>query len=77
MTLNFEDGLESIDEALQEVKAVIFRIPQEALEWIQPDWRTQLHHALECYNVTTKEEDEDPRNINIPEAEGHRKVDGL
>ncbi len=27
MTFNFEDGFDSIDEALQEVKAVIFRIP--------------------------------------------------
>jgi len=27
MTLNFEDGFECIDEALQEIKATIFRIP--------------------------------------------------
>lgn len=46
------------------------------MEWIQPDWSTQLRHALECYNVTAEEEDEDPRNINIPEAEGHREVEG-
>jgi hypothetical protein len=26
--------------------------------------------------VTAEEEDEDPRNINIPEAEGHREVEG-
>lgn len=31
---------------------------------------------MECYNVTAKEEDEDPRNINIPETEGHCKVEG-
>lgn len=31
---------------------------------------------LECYNVKAKEEDEDPRNINIPETEGHHKVEG-
>lgn len=31
---------------------------------------------LEFYNVTTEEEDEDPRNINIPDAEGHREVEG-
>jgi len=32
---------------------------------------------LECYNVITKEEDEDPWKINIPKIEGHREVEGL
>jgi hypothetical protein len=32
MTFSFEDGIESIDEVLQEVKAVIFRIPQDPLD---------------------------------------------
>ena len=27
--------------------------------------------------MTTKGEDEDPRNINIPKAEGHCEVEGL
>jgi len=39
-TFNFEDSFESIDEALQEVKAAIFRISQDRLELIQPDWST-------------------------------------
>jgi len=60
LTFSFEDGFVSIDEALQEIKGVIFRAPTEPMEWVQPDWSTQLWHALECYNVTTKEEDEDP-----------------
>jgi len=34
-------------------------------------------HAMEFYNVTTKEEDEDPQKINIPETEGHCEVKGL
>jgi len=57
MTFSFEDGFDCIDEALQEVKAVIFRIPQDPLNLIQPDWTTQLRHALECYNVTAEKED--------------------
>lgn len=36
----------------------------------------QLCHALECYNVTTDDGEEDPRNINIPKSEGHREVKG-
>ena len=31
---------------------------------------------LECYNVITEEEDEDLRNINILETEGHHKIEG-
>jgi len=39
-TFNFADGFESIDEALQEVKATIFKILQDPLELIQLDWST-------------------------------------
>lgn len=46
------------------------------MELVQPDWSTELRHALECYNMTAKAEDEDPRNINIPEVEGHHEVEG-
>ena len=35
-----------------------------------------MSHALECYNVTMEEEDEDPRKINIPETKCHREVEG-
>jgi len=60
MTLSFEDGFYCIDEALEEVKVAIFRIPQDPLDLMQSDWITQLSHTLECYNVTIEEEDEDP-----------------
>jgi len=38
MTFSFEDGFDYIEEALQEVKAMIFRIPQDPLDLIQPNW---------------------------------------
>ena len=60
LTFRFEDGFESIDEALQEIKATIFRTPKETIEWAQPDWSAQLRYALECYNVTIEEEEEYP-----------------
>lgn len=44
------------------------------MEWTQPDWSTQLHHALECYNMTTEDKEEHPRNINILEKEGHHEL---
>ena len=33
-----------------------------------------MSYTLECYNVATEEEDEDPWKINIPKMEGHREV---
>lgn len=40
MKFSFEDGFDSIDEALKEVKEAIFRIPQDPLDLIQPEWDT-------------------------------------
>jgi len=37
LTFSFEDGFTSIDEALQEIKVVIFRMPTEPWEWTQLD----------------------------------------
>ena len=54
-----------------------FRIPYDPLDLIQPDWTTQLSHALECYNITAEEEDEDLCKINIHEIEGRHEVEGL
>lgn len=76
MTFSFEDGFDCINKVLQEVKATIFRISQDPLDLIQPDWTTQLSHVLECYNVTAEEEYEDPWKINIPEIEVHHEVEG-
>ena len=33
LTFKFEDDFESIDEALQEIKATIFRMLKELVEW--------------------------------------------
>lgn len=51
-------------------------MPQESVEWVQLDWGTQLRHALECYNVTMEDGDEDPKNIHIPKSEGKHEVKG-
>lgn len=56
LTFIFEDGYECINEALQEIKAAIFRMPEELVEWVELDQSTQLCHTLECYNVTSEEE---------------------
>ena len=35
-----------------------------------------MESAMECYNFVAGEEDEDPRNVNIPESEGLCEVQG-
>ena len=35
-----------------------------------------IQHWMECYNVTRESDDDDPCDINIPESEGARTVEG-
>lgn len=37
LTFSFEDGFSCIDEVLQEIKATLFKIPEETIEWVQPN----------------------------------------
>lgn len=77
LTFTFEHRWwDTVVDALQEVKATIFKIPQEPMEVLQPEWATQLSYALECYNVNIKDDDEDPRKVNIPETKGYCEVQG-
>ena len=75
LTFSFESEHPSIDQGLNCIRNKTFG--QSPLpEYSQPDWAVQMEHALECYNFTTGEEDDNPRNINIPESEGTRKIEG-
>ena len=40
------------------------------------DWAVQIENAVECYNFVADEEEEDPRNVNIPDSEGSCDVQG-
>lgn len=61
LTFKFEDRWsDTIDDALQAVKAAIFRIPQGLLEVLQLMWATHLSSALEYYNMQAEEDDDDP-----------------
>lgn len=63
LTFIFEDDYPYIDLALQTVKKKIFE-NVTPLTWKQVDWVAQIENVLECYNLTTEEE-EDPCNIDI------------
>ena len=49
LTFTFEDRWgDTIDDVLQAAKEAIFKIPQEPMEVLQPEWATQLSYILEC-----------------------------
>lgn len=76
LTFSFEDRFECIDEELQEIKVAIFRTPIEPIACVQPDQSIFLCYAHKCYNVTTKEGQEDPNNISIPQLKEQHEVVG-
>ena len=75
LTFAFESEYPSVDQALDIIKSKIFEDFTLSVQ-TQPDWALQLKYALECYNFEAEpeDEDEDPRNTNIPESEGTRDV---
>ena len=77
LTFAFESEYPSINQDLDVINIKIFEDCTLSVS-AQPDWAVQLDQALECYNFASEpeEEDEDPHNINIPESEGTRDVDG-
>ena len=74
LTFGFESEYPKIDDALEVIRTKIFEDAPFPL-FNQLDWATQLETTLECYNFTA-DEDEDPRNVNIPESEGSHEVEG-
>jgi len=72
LTFNFTDDYPHFNLALQTIKKRIFE-NATPLTWQHLDWIAQIENALECYNLTTKEE-EYPCNINITELERYCEV---
>lgn len=66
--------MDTMDDALKLVKTTIFKLSLEPKEVVQPDGSRKLSWALECYNVQTEGDEDDPRTINIPESEGSQEV---
>lgn len=66
---SLEDWFTCINEELQEIKVETFQTPIDPITRVQLDWCRQLQNAIECYNVTMEEDDQDLQNINIPKSE--------
>jgi hypothetical protein len=80
VTFKFEDDTPSVDTTLQIIKTKIFtpedsKIPAALCS--APKYSVTVQEVLECYNVVGEDqEDEDPRNLQIPETEGEHTVEG-
>ena len=60
---------------LQVIKEKIFEeIPVADTNFHQSNMT--IHNWIECYNITWEPDDDDPLEINIPESEGIRIVEG-
>ncbi len=73
LTFSINDVCPALDKAIRLIHSKVFD-DKEVAEY-QPDWKEQEANVVECYNLAIDEED-DPRNVNIPESEGHCKVHG-
>ena len=73
LTFSINEVCLDLDAAVRLIHTKVFD-DQEIVEY-QPDWKEQEANAVECYNLVI-DEDDDPRNINIPESEGHCEVHG-
>jgi len=76
-TFLFEDQwMDTVDDALQLIKATIFITPLEPAEVVPSNWSRQLSQALACYNVQIEDDEDDPHNFSILESVGSREVHG-
>ena len=73
LTFSINEVSPALDVVVRLIHSKVFD-DQEVAEY-QPDWKIQESNAVECYNLAMDEND-DPRNINIPELEGHCEVHG-
>ena len=73
LTFSINEVCPALDVAIRLIHTKVFD-DQEVVEY-RPDWKEQEAHVVECYNLAI-DKDDDPRNINIPESEGHFKVHG-
>ena len=75
LTFGFELEYPKIEDALGVIRMKLFDVCP-LLIVNQLDWAVQMEHGMECYNFAADEE-EDPRNVNIPKLEGSCNVQGL
>jgi hypothetical protein len=80
VTFTFEHESPLVDVALQDIRHKIFS-EEESMEVIYVcsahNASMTVHQLLECYNVAQEAQDEeDPRNVQVPETEGERIVEG-
>ena len=73
LTFSTNEVCPALDVAIRLIHTKVF--DDQEVEEYRPDWKTQEAHAVECYNIAI-DEDDDPRNIDIHESEGHCNVRG-
>ena len=64
VTFSINEVCPTLDTAIRLIHTKVFDDKAEIAKY-QPDWKEQEANVVECYNLAI-DEDDDPRNINIP-----------
>jgi hypothetical protein len=74
-TFLFESHYPTLYQVLQVLRQKFFEeAPNLPVEQEEDEWTAPLQKLQGCYNINVYEDD-DPRNVNIVETEGHRDVE--
>ena len=71
LTFSTNEFCLALDVAIRLVHTKV--LDDQAVVKYRPDWEAHTAHAVEYYNLAI-DEDDDPRNIDIHESEGHCNV---
>jgi hypothetical protein len=75
-TFLFESQYPRVDQALQIIRQKVFEeAPNLPFEQEEDELTAPLQQLQDCYNINV-DEDDDPRDVNIVETEGHRDIEG-
>ena len=69
-------GTEALDEALQDIDALVFHESHPRAAYGAPMWDTQMQDIVNCHNLLMEECDEGPQNVTILESKGECTVAG-
>ena len=73
-TFTFRDAHPEVHNALQLIRDVVLKVVPATCP-IDPHAQCHMQSLMACYNISSEpEDDDDMRNVNIPESEGSRNV---
>ena len=70
LNFSFESRFPCINTTLHTIQDVVFDMLEKPEKWALPTCDAQMKDIIEFCNVTIEDNEEDPRNNNIPNFKG-------